>query len=121
MTNAYFVVEPEQIVAQDLAYAIRAHDPSAEISLFRSSDEAASALAHRLPLVVILHAEPGRFMASQAARVLTRAGVPLVFLGMESKAWPEGADVLASPFSESTVASLMQRLVGLSSISGGKG
>jgi hypothetical protein len=121
VTNAYFVVEPEEIVAQDLAHAIRAHDPLAEVCLFRSTDEAASALAHHRPLVVILHAESGRFMASQAAHVLTGAGVPLAFLGEATEAWPEGAEVLASPFSESTVAALMQRLEGLSSMSGGEG
>lgn len=121
MTNAYFVVEPEQIVAQDLAHAIQAYDPRAEVCLFRSVEEAVSGLAQYRPLAVILHAEPGRFLANMAARALVRAGVPLAFLGAEAEAWPEGAEVLASPFSEASVAALMQRLVGLSSMSGDEG
>ena len=43
MTNVYFVVEPEQIVAQDLAHAIHTFDSLAEVRLFRMLDEAALA------------------------------------------------------------------------------
>ena len=112
MTNVYFVVEPEQIVAQDLAHAIQAFAPLAEVRLFRMLDEAALALTQDRPLAAILHADPARFAASAAGQVLAEAGVPLAFLGTEAEARPVGAEVLASPFSEATVAALLQRLVG---------
>jgi hypothetical protein len=110
VTNAYFVVEPEQIVAQDLAHAIRAVDPLAEVHLFRLPDEAASALADLRPLAMILHADPGRLTVSSAGQVLLGAGIPLAFLGTEAEARPMEAEILASPFSEATVASLLGRL-----------
>ena len=112
MTNVYFVVEPEQIVAQDLAHAIHTFDSLAEVRLFRMLDEAALALTQDRPLAAILHADPARFVTSAAGRVLAEAGVPLAFLGTEAEARPMGADVLASPFSEASVAALLQRLVG---------
>jgi hypothetical protein len=112
--NTYFVVEPEQIVAQDLAHAIRACDPLAEVSLFRAADEAVSALVSVRPVAAILHADPGQSLASEAGRFLTGAGVPLAFLGTEAEARPEVAEVLASPFSEATVEALLRRLAGQS-------
>lgn len=112
MTNAYFIVEPEQIVAQDLGHAIRTFDPLAEVSLFRFVDEAVDALTRVRPLLAIVHAEPGRFLASEAGQVLTDAGIPLAFLGAMAEARPEGAAVLASPFSETTVAALLRRMAG---------
>jgi hypothetical protein len=115
VTNVYFVVEPEQIVAQDLAHAIHAFDSLAEVRLFRMLDEAALALTQDRPLAAILHADPARFVTSAAGRVLAEAGVPLAFLGTEAEARPMGADVLASPFSEASVAALLQRLVGYQS------
>lgn len=110
MKNTYFVVEPEQIVAQDLAHAIRACDPLAEISLFRSVDEVVAPLSHIRPAVVILNAEPRRLLSSPVGQALKDARVPLAFLGAMDEARPEGAEVLASPFSEATVAALLRRL-----------
>lgn len=110
MTNTYFVVEPAQIVAQDLAHAIRAVDPLAEVRLFRALDELIPALSQIHPRAALLHAEPSRFAASAAGRVLADAGVPLAFLGTEAEARPMGAEILASPFSEASVAALWRRL-----------
>jgi hypothetical protein len=114
VTNTYFVVEPEQIVAQDLAYAIRACDPLAEVSLFRLANEAVEALTRVRPKAVILNADPVQFMTSAVTQVLTDANIPLAFLGTIAEPRPTGAEVLASPFSEETVAALLRRMVGLS-------
>lgn len=121
MTNAYFVVEPELVVAQDLAHAIRAVVPLADVHLFRLPEEAASALATVRPVVAILHAEPARFLDSQPGQALSRAGIALAYLGTEAETRPEGAEVLASPFSEATVAALLRRLVGVSAQARGEG
>jgi hypothetical protein len=113
VSNAYFIVEPEQIVAQDLAHAIRACDPTAEVSLFRLADEAVAALAQVRPAAVILHAEPGRFRSSTAGQMLVETGIPLGYLGTMAEARPEGKPVLASPFSETTVATFLHCLARL--------
>jgi hypothetical protein len=113
VSNAYFVVEPEQIVALDLAHAIRACDPMAEVSLFRQADEAVAALAQVRPKAVIVNAEPGRFRSSGAGQLLIEAGIALGFLGTIAEARPEGDAVLASPFWETTVATFLRRLTGL--------
>jgi hypothetical protein len=113
VSNVYFIVEPEQIVAQDLAHAIRTCDPLAEVNLIRQVDELVAALVHVRPKAVILHADPGRFRASSAGQVLVETGILLGFLGTMAEAQPEGEAVLASPFSEATVATFLRRLVGL--------
>lgn len=113
MKNAYFVVEPEQIVALDLAHAIKAYDPQAEVRLFASIEQAVTALAGDRPSAMFLHEEPGRFLASAAGRAIAGTGVPLAFTGTMATARPEGAEVLASPFSDITVARVLRRLVGV--------
>lgn len=114
MKNAYIVVEPEQIVALDLAHAIKAYDPHAEVRLFAGIDEALAALADDPPQAIFLHDEPGRFLGSAAGRTISGMGVPLAFTGTLATARPEGAEVLASPFSDITVARVLRRLKGLS-------
>lgn len=114
MTNAYFVVVPELVVAQDLGQAIRTVDPLADVHLFRLPEDAVAGLVSLRPVAAILHAGPTRFADSAPGRALTEAGIPLAFFGSEAEAQPGTAAVLASPFSEATVAALLQRLTGLS-------
>lgn len=121
MTNAYFVVEPELVVAQDLAHAIRSVVPLADVHLFRLPEEAALALTTVRPVVAILHVEPARFLDSLPGQALSGAGIPLAFLGTEAETRAAGAEVLASPFSEATVAALLRRLVGASVVGRGDG
>ena len=106
------MVVPEQIVAQDLAHAIRAFDPSAEVRLFSFVDEAVVALEQGRPKAMVVHAEPRRFLTSSAGRAMVGQGVPLAFLGTMAEAQPDGRAVLASPFTEATVAQLLRRLFG---------
>lgn len=109
MQNLYFVVEPSQIVAQDLAHAIQSVDPQAQVRLFQRVSELERALQEARPVAVFLHRDP---LDEATAQVLQDAGIPFAFTGAEAQIRPDGAAVLASPFTEATVATLLRRLWG---------
>ncbi len=111
MKNRYFVIEPDQIVADDLSHAIRVHDPEAEVVVFPTPDAAVGELAMRRPRAVLIHHEPRGFGRTPAGIALHSLNVPYAFRGMVSEAEAEGAHVLASPFNETTVAVLLRRLL----------
>lgn len=112
MQKRYIVVEPSLIVAQDLAHAIRAFDPTADVQVLSQAADVLAAVAEEKPTVVFLHREPSGDQSIRVGHALGAAGIPVAFTGAEVEAWPEGAEVLASPFSEVTVARLLQRLLG---------
>lgn len=114
LKKEYFVVVPEQIIAQDLAHAIRAFDEQAEVRLFRRADEALAALAGGRPSAMLLHVDPRRFVNSALGRLVAEEGIPVAFLGTVAEALSDGKAVLASPFTEATVAQLLRRLLGVS-------
>lgn len=111
MQNRYVVIEPDRIVADDLAHAIRAHDPGADVLVFPTPEEALDAVATQRPRAVLLHQEPRGFHQTPVGIALDNLKVPYAFRGMISEAEAEGAHVLASPFNETTVAALLRRLV----------
>lgn len=111
MQNHYIVVEPSQIVAQDLAHAIRAFDPKAKVQLLSDAADALAVLAEAKPAAVFLHREPASDRSIQVGRALWDAGVPIAFTGVEAEMSVAGAEVLDSPFTEATVAALLQRLL----------
>lgn len=108
----YFVVEPEQVVADDLADAIRAVEPGAAVETFRTTGEVWSALLLARPAAVILSVDPHRFPDTPLGRELVAEGIPHGFLCAWGSDWPEGAVLLASPFSEATVGTLLRALAG---------
>lgn len=108
--NRYLVVEPEQLVAEDLADAIRAHDPGAMVKTLRSVAEVWSALSAFKPKAVILGLDPRGFAETALGRELAAQGIPHAFLCLWGDAGPEGTIRLASPFSEATVAALLAKL-----------
>ncbi len=112
MENQYFVVQPVLIVAQDLAHAIRAYDASAQVHIFGQVSDALSALSDTRPLAVFLHSRLNGVQSQRIKDALRDAGVPFAFTGAEAEVFPVDAHVLASPFTEATVATLLQELVG---------
>lgn len=120
MKNLYFVVEPSQIVAQDLAHAIHIFDPDAQVRIFPRLTGVQSALDRPRPVAVFLYRDPRTEMTLQVTQALLDAGIPFAFIGGEADDQPEGAGVLASPFTEVTVASLLRRLLGQVSESEGE-
>jgi hypothetical protein len=107
----YIVVEPSQIVAQDLAHAIRAFDPKAEVRLLSHPADALAAVNKARPAAVFLHREPTSDQSVKVGLALRDAGVPIAFTGAEAEMSVGGAEVLDSPFTEATVAAILQRLL----------
>ncbi|WP_333815546.1 hypothetical protein [Tabrizicola sp.] len=105
-----FIVGPDQIVAQDLADAIRANDPDARVRVFRRAEEVIARLATEPPTAVILHREPEGFPETALGRALATDGIPHGFLSTSGEMG--GAAILASPFTEATVAALLEELTG---------
>ena len=110
MQNRYFVIEPDPIIAQDLAHAIQVHDPAAEVLVFPSPDAALGELALRPPKAALIHYAPRGFRRTPAGIELDRLAVPYAFRGIVDDDG-DGALVLASPFSENSVADLLRRML----------
>lgn len=111
MQNRYFVIDPDQIVADDLAHAIRVHDPVAEVLVFRAPEAALEVLSQQRPRAVLLNHDPRGFSRTRIGLALQDLGVPYAFSGLVNEAEAEGAEILASPFSENTVAEVLRRMV----------
>lgn len=121
MRNHYFVVEPELIVAQDLAHAIKVFDPKAKVHLFRSTPEAWTALLRLKPKAILLQADPVSFAKTPMAEALTEREVPYALTGPDAQTATESGAVLALPFSEASVAALLRRLLNSGDSDGGPG
>lgn len=109
LPKTFFVVIPEQVIAHDLAHAIRSFDPEAEVRLFPSEDDAMVTLLQVRPDAALLQGDPQGPERSALVQVLREMAVPHAHIGvMEGAA---DALVLASPFSEATVAKLLRQLL----------
>ena len=106
--SEFFVLGPDQIVAQDLADAIRSSDPQARVTVFRRDEEALAELATLRPTAVILHREPEGFAGTALGQALAAGGIPHGFLSTAEGTG--GAAILESPFTEGTVAALLEEL-----------
>ncbi len=106
----YFVVEPERVIAEDLADAIRACHPEAQVETFRTEPDALAALGQARPTAVILSREPEGFPQTPLGRALGEGQVAHAFLGAFDEDRSDGAVILLSPFSDQTVADWLRRL-----------
>lgn len=111
MGNLYVVIEPEEIVAQDLAYAITAYDPAAQVEVFHHPDQALAALKTVIPAAVIANVHPTSLLSNPLGRLLSDRSIPFAFTGILAEAEAAGAPILASPFSETSVAALLRQLL----------
>ncbi len=114
--SEFFVLGPDQIVAQDLADAIRSNDPQARVTVFRRDEEMLAGLATLQPAAVILHREPDGFAETALGQALAANGIPHGFLSTAEETG--GATILESPFTEGTVAALLEALSGARSPGG---
>ena len=108
--NSYFILEPEQVVADDLSHAIRAHDPKTIVRQFRSVDDVLVALQFITPKAVLANRDPSGFHVTALGQTLIAGGIPYAFLGAARENGMDGIKVLASPFTETTVAALLRHL-----------
>ncbi|MBK8441515.1 MAG: hypothetical protein IPL38_19140 [Rhodobacter sp.] len=82
----YLVMEPQALVAEDLAGAIAEVDPQAIVLRAGSADEAVRALApHGAIAVAILHCGPDGIAATPLGQALAARGAALVFTGDAAK------------------------------------
>jgi SpoU rRNA methylase family enzyme len=109
--NTYLVIEPEQIVAQDLALAIRSSEPGSNVLVVRDLHEAAERLEHLRPRAIFLHEDPERLRNELAARFLSGIDAPLVFLGTLAETRSAGEIVLETPFTEASVEAALRRVL----------
>ncbi|MBL9072776.1 hypothetical protein [Tabrizicola sp.] len=107
--SEYYVIGPQQIVVQDLADAIRAHDRVAVVRVFHRNEDLLAALAKTRPTAVILHREPAEFAGTALGRALAADGIPHGFLSADEGAG--GPAILVSPFTEATVSAFLQGLL----------
>ncbi len=105
----YLVMEPQALVAEDLAGAITEVDPQAIVLRAGSADEAVRALApHGTIAVAILHCGPDGIAATPLGQALAARGAALVFTGDAAEAAAsEGVGILLRPFSDEAVAVLL--------------
>ena len=108
MQNLYLVVEPSQIVALDLAHAIRVFDPQGEVRLVKGPGEALAVMAGTRPVAVFLHQRQDN---DPGLRALRETGVPIAFTGPGAESVSGSDPVLDSPFTEATVAALLRQLL----------
>lgn len=112
--SEFFVLGQDQIVAQDLADAIRSNDPQARVTVFRREEEVLAELATLRPAAVILHQESEGFAGTALGQALAAGGIPHGFLSAAERTGD--ATILESPFTEATVAALLEELSGVRSL-----
>ena len=93
-----------------MAHAIRAHDPTAIVRLFRAAEDVLLALQFTTPKAVLVHRDPSGFHGTALGQALHAGCIPHAFLGTARDDGAKGMEMLASPFSETTVATLLRRL-----------
>jgi DNA-binding NarL/FixJ family response regulator len=108
--NRYFVVESEQVVAEDLVQAIQSSDQMSIVETFRAEDCVLQALQGTRPKAVILSRDPFGFPETPLGRLLAEKAIPHAFLSTLTDAPGREAVVLASPFSDETVAAFLNSL-----------
>jgi len=104
--RSYLVVEPEALIATDLAQTIVSFDPDARVICARSLAEAEASLLQIGSLEIALVAGcPSRFVGSALHCGIVERGGRVVLLGVEAEAsGPTPAfDVLPQPFDTNAV------------------
>lgn len=110
--NTYLVVEPMRPIAEDLALALKDHDPESQVLLAGSADEAL-ALLRKVPAVTlaIVHAAASTHKASALGIALSERGAVSVLIGdrAEEEA-THGFFVLQRPYATETILDRLARL-----------
>ncbi len=108
--NRYFVVEREQIVAEDLAQAIRVSDRTAAVDFFHAEAGVLRALRLSRPKAVIVSGDPRGFHETPLGRLLAEHAIPHALLSTLEDTSAVGSVVLTSPFSDETVTAFLRSL-----------
>lgn len=111
MKNAiYLVVEPIEIIANDLAFNVSDYDGSATV-LTALTCYTAVEILHDYPAVKLafVHIDPTKFAKTALARMLEDRGAKVVFIGDAAERAGSALLVLYRPFSSQTIAEVLAR------------
>ena len=100
-THRFVIYEPTSLVALDLEWCLRDHDPAAVIVLARTLADALRVIAEGAVTLAILHA---------GADQVGDTGVPTLLIGDAAEECPGPLPVLRRPFSAEDVAAALTRL-----------
>lgn len=100
-TYRFVIYEPTAVVALDLEWCLRDHDPAAGIVLAPTLADALRMVAEGAAALAILHA---------GADQVGAAAVPLLLIGDAAEERPGPWPVLCRPFSADDVAAALSRL-----------
>ena len=100
-THRFVIYEPTTLVALDLEWCLRDHDPAAVIVLAPTLADALRVIAEGAVRLAILHAAADQFGA---------AAVPLLLIGDAAEERPGPWPVLRRPFSAEDVTAALTRL-----------
>ena len=100
--HRFVIYEPTTLVALDLEWCLRDHDPGARIVLAATLADALRTIAEGAVTLAILHAGPAQ---------VGDTGVPTLLIGDAAEQCPGPWPVLHRPFSAEDVAAALTRLV----------
>lgn len=110
-TATYLIVEPNQIVATDLALSVQDCDAAGRIIVAATPAEALVVLRGAASvLFAFIHADPGGFGQSDLGVALAARGAVCVFMGDAADRAKKAMIVLDRPFSPCTIAAMMHSL-----------
>ena len=111
--SVFLVIEPFGVIAEDLAQSIREYDPFAEVFTAPSAAEGVRAISGKGAVeVAFLHMNPEKFRRSQLSVPLSDSNTLCVFMGEAADLAEDGrCFLLDRPFSDATVAALLERIL----------
>jgi hypothetical protein len=112
LAKAHYIVEPERIVAQDLAEAIGAVEPLVEVRVFEDAERLLAALTEARPTLVILQDGPADLAQTRLAQALAEYGIPYGVMRMSAASLAADVPVLTMPFSDESVAVFLKLISG---------
>ena len=107
----YLIVEPNQIVATDLALSVQDCDAAGRVIVAATAADALVVLRNAASVrFAFIHADPGGFDQSDLGVALGARGAVCVFMGGAADRAKKAMIVLDRPFSPGTIAALMHSL-----------
>lgn len=107
----YLIVEPNQIIATDLALSIQDCDTSGHVVVAATPADALVVLRDATSVrFAFIHADPAGFDQSGLGVALRARGAVCVFMGDAADCARKTMIVLDRPFSPGTIAALMHNL-----------
>lgn len=109
--NVYLIVEPNSIIASDLALSVQDFHREANVLTAVSHEEAIERLTDIVSVqLAFIHMDPHKFDKTDLARCLVARGARLVYIGGAAEQSEAGRLVLHRPFTQQSTADLLHRI-----------